>query len=326
MKQINCYVMLLYSNIFFGLLFGCEEKKSVLLVPGLMNGYGQKFESEYADLFKFIKAATPSYKNTDFGGIHCQHALQSTHNIQNFWQQKTEEKIIYATSQGTITTLFWLAQLNKNTAYKPPQYVILEGPIASINDTIVHTMAHASLGPLENYKYTSFFLTCLPYAYCLLPYAAHCMTFPNYMPNATQPIEVIPDLPKETTFILLCGKDDPIVPSYHAGALYFALKNNGFNAHLVETDTTWHCDLFNILSDNDKNDIIMTIQDDFCILPQISHGRYKEQYTKLMQQDDFIKNGGLYKITAAAAALGTATYLFYKKYKDILSYLEGSTT
>jgi hypothetical protein len=91
MKQINCYFLAVCSSIVVGLL-GCEEKKSVLLVPGLMDGYAQTFESEYSSLFTFIKATIPTYENTDFGGIHCQHALQNTHNIQNFWKQEIRKK------------------------------------------------------------------------------------------------------------------------------------------------------------------------------------------------------------------------------------------
>jgi len=214
----------------------------VYAVPG-QNGLGS--ESDYIKGVlgkdtKIVKVATPE-RFRDLGQSFCER-----HMSEAF--EKNDNKqgaIVYATSQGTATSLNYLADTDKGKKIKA---LILEATLASGNSAIYHTVT----GPLMNMN----ICTKIPFSYYLLPYAANFF-MPGYRPAGKQPIKSIDAIPTDIPIVIIHSKNDMQLSYDDACALYYGLRSKGNdNVYFIHKEDCGHV---RILESEDERNIIKRV-------------------------------------------------------------------
>jgi hypothetical protein len=150
--------------------------------------------------------------------------------------------IIYAASQGTATTLNWLA----DAPYELKNLIVglvFDSVLASGNSAIHHTVE----------KMISPVAASIPYSYYLLPWIAKLLLFPQYKPYGKQPITCLSSISGNIPIIIAHAKKDPQLPYRGACAIYGGLGMHGKNAYLlIEENATLHIGLYKNKKRKDK--------------------------------------------------------------------------
>jgi hypothetical protein len=146
----------------------------------------------------------------DFGQRFCQRHLTHAYKTPSFTAQlsDTDGYIMHATSQGTQTSINWLA----NNPDKQPQLkaLVLEAVMASANNAIAYNGVDHFLSPHV--------------ARTIIP------TFWTYNPWGMQAIKSVDKLQdKDTPIIIVHATGDMCLPYAGATAIYYQLKERGHN-------------------------------------------------------------------------------------------------
>lgn len=176
--------------------------------------------------------------------------------------QNEFEVIFHANSQGTGTTLGYLANLVKNGLYNANlnsfmingkkitvKAIILEAPFAKGKNAIAHT-AKSITNYLQYIPYG--FLASTLLKHCLDRYSAKLTNILRksniqiaHDPEKKQPIDFIKKIPQSVPVIIAHSKDDREVPFSDGEALYNARKEiNSSNSYFITLEGSEHCKLF----------------------------------------------------------------------------------
>jgi len=141
------------------------------------------------------------------------------------------EIVIFGLSRGAS------AALNLMALYNPPQVkaLVLESPFDTVGSIIDNKRKQLHLEWLSHDT------------------GEYIMEkiFRHYNRNGIRPIDMVSDIRKELPILIICSKEDPLVPWYSSIQLYKKLKESGhLSVHLFLADHGKHS---RILCDQDGN-------------------------------------------------------------------------
>jgi len=248
----------------------------VYAIPG-QNGSGS--EPEYVanllgqNVATIVPIETPSAP--DLGQERCIRYLRAVLS-----KNDSKNAIIHATSQGTATTLNYLANEDKGKCIKG---LILEAPLATGNSAIIHTLN----GPLKNKPV----IANLPFSYYWVPYCAKA-SFPCYWPSGKQPIKSIDKIPTNIPIILIHSKNDPQLSYNDTCALYYGLRSHGNNnVYLISKDG---CNHLQIMQTEADKQLIRSILERHNVLPYSDSSEKREEINLTEYQPDHMQFKELY--------------------------------
>lgn len=257
----------------------------ILAVPG-QNGLGsnQYYVAQQIGVSpeKIVMVDIPTTQETiDLGQDNCIKYLEDCYQNAH---AKSSDYIIHATSQGTATALNFLAK--NPEAQKNLKALILEAPMASGNSAIVHHAYQKVWLPDWLVQSTA-------------PRLAKKFIFPAYDPAGMQAIKSIEKLTNKNILIILIHSiHDRCLPYAGACALYYGLKERGFNNvyFITQQDSAAHIKIMRnssvVLSILEKNGMVPTqslvvndVNNGPLTIHQPDHAQFKETYDALIANE-----------------------------------------
>lgn len=172
----------------------------------------------------------PGCCREDLGQKQCTAVCEESYRKHNC----SRRHLFFGVSQGGATAINWLATKNHEEQNQIAKLLVVEGLVASGNDTIVHRLSNVPwVGPFTRYA---------PFVRVWAPVVAKIVAFPCYNPwwgaqAITSSKKLSPDLP----VIIIHGKRDGVCPINGARACYCAIKEQGNkNVYLMEVDNNKH--------------------------------------------------------------------------------------
>ncbi|QQR48716.1 hypothetical protein IPF37_04085 [bacterium] len=280
------------KKIILGVIFFCSHLHGaanadykIFAIPG-QNGLGsnQYYVAQQVGVSpeKILMVDIPTAQETiDLGQDNCIKYLEDCYQNAN---AKNSDYIIHATSQGTATALNFLAKHPE--AQTNLKALILEAPMASGNSAIIHN-AH-QLAWLPDWIVQS-----------TAPRIAKKFIFPAYDPAGMQVIKSIAKLTnKKILIVLVHSTHDRCLPYQGACALYYGLKENGFeNVYFItQQDSDTHVYILKdsslILSILEKSNIVPAqpwvvndVDNGNLTVHQPDHAKFKDDYKAIMANE-----------------------------------------
>ena len=229
-------------------------------------------------------------------------------HLKRIVEQEENQVIIHATSQGTATTLNYIASLSPAEQSKI-KAIILEATLASGNSAIMHTVTGPLMGCQSIGK--------IPGSGYLIPYVAKA-NFPRYWPAGKQPIKSLDSISKNIPIILMHSKEDPQLSFDDARALYHGLRNHGNSSvYFVPFEGWRHIEICD--KDQGKRELVkkilrtqlylkgegLTPAEEQQYQPDHKGKAFREAYDNLMSQE---KKHEVVGYGSAAALVGAALY------------------
>lgn len=136
--------------------------------------------------------------------------------------------VFHATSQGTATTLNFVATLPAADQQRI-KLIVLEAVLASGNSAIMHN-AKPILGPSTETSGCDY----------SVPYSATSL-FPRYSPSGKQAIKSIEDITHDIPIVIVHAKEDACLPYSGACAAYYGLRSQGHeNVYFIPCEGSDH--------------------------------------------------------------------------------------
>jgi hypothetical protein len=138
--------------------------------------------------------------------------------------------LLFGVSRGGSCVLYYMG------SEKPEDVnaIIVESPFAKVEDVIAHYHLKKIPGKRLRKWLARFF------AFYLVPK----LVYPSYKPNGPKPVEYVEHIPQTTSLLLVCSKEDHLVPATSTIKLYKKLKQAGHqNVYLLVLDHGEHAKL-----------------------------------------------------------------------------------
>jgi hypothetical protein len=213
-----------------------QYRTHLLVIPG-QNGMGGQNVDTVLPYFtnNNLTYLIPTPLHTpDFGQKICQDYLKNaiTELATTDIIRDNDHLILHGSSQGTATTINYVANNPKNI-----KALILESVLLTGNNAIFHTVDNVMIPQQCDLPQSSYYT---------LPYTAKCL-YPNYSPTGEQPINNIDKLPIDLPIIILHDTKDFQLAFKDAQALYAYLtdvkKNKNVYLFSQESESGKHINL-----------------------------------------------------------------------------------
>ncbi len=148
-------------------------------------------------------------------------------------QQPTNNLAVLGQCRGASLIIKFLAEKKPNNV----SLAILEAPYACVEDVIAYATRPPGIGSWRIPQWSKKLCAKIAHHYIFPP-----VYFPHYNPKQPQPLDLIKDIPHNTSLLFVCSKEDKITSAATGIRLYeAAIKAQHPHAYLLMLDKGAHC-------------------------------------------------------------------------------------
>ncbi len=186
---------------------------------------GKYYQAKHSDEQAFIEGSLEIFNFRDYSDIYTSclgqdDDINTLHHIC-----KKHKKVMYVgVSRGAATGANYLGKMQPNNVV----CAILESPYDSGQSVISNI-----IGPFSNFPGLTSLL-----------YRSAAQQFPNYNPNGIHPIEVAHKIPQHIAVLIVCSKEDKLIPTSASVHIYNKIRESGHqHAYLLLLDHGKHANI-----------------------------------------------------------------------------------